>query len=837
MLTTLLLALCVSLTPVSTAGTAAAQDTAGIEQVLTDRIAAVANVEPREIWSAASSLVAATSEGGANALDRAIDTRLAQPDRLSESAQLLLISARLLGAESDRTLLATRLEPLLDSKNEGIAHAAASLLCDPRFRELKDEELDRLCKKLLDSATDGSRAPALRLESAVALYVQGRGNEKRAARKEMMDFLGSSDVNLRNQGALALARVDDVESGRVELQRMAELPSEEGRLAAAILKQEDIRRLYDRRQKNLLDYTREKLDQTDLKGDHDLKLVEKVMRVIETASLEGDKVKREDLISSALDGMLRSLDEHSSYMTPKVFKEFTQDLLQPQYGGIGAYVHEDPDDKLFTIRQPIYSGPAYRAGLHSDDKILRIGDWPTIGKPVDEIIKRLKGEPGTDVKLYIWRRGMDAALIDRPTEDMAVVIQREEITIPPVKATLLPGNIGLIELTTFSRVASDELAETIRGLKSQGVRGLVLDLRNNTGGLLTEAANVSNLFLPKKKLVVTTESRGDDPERLYTRQEPLVPADMPVAVLINRYSASASEIVSGALQDYQRAAIVGQSSFGKGSVQQLLPIPGEQDDQFEDKNGNGRYDLGETLTKDFNGDGEFDFAPRVRLTVARYLLPSGRSIHREIGDDGSIISEGGVQPDEDETVLPRRFESWKLEEFNRLQQAHSIRSYLDQHFAKNRELFHELANGDRDDTSRYPGFDAFYNELGTTLSAQDVRFLLRREVRGRVQDDRGATFPDGDYQEDPPLQEAIRVVLGKLGSTENELPEFATTFEPREKKAEPPGRVLTASLSDRERTELRHALSLIGEARSSHTPLSSEQWAELEKTLLEVLDK
>lgn len=833
MVKTLLLALALLLPPTL----AAAQDTVEIDRMLSERIEAVATVPLPEIWSAAASLVAAASESGASVLDRAIDTRLARPESVSERGQLLLISARLLGSEPDRTLLATRLENLLDSTDEATAHAAASLLCDPRFRELKDEEIDRLCQKLVAAARDGQRTPALRLECAVALHVQGRGEERRAARKEMMDFLGSSDIKLRNLGALALARAGDVDSGRIELQRLAELPSEEGRLAEAILKQEDIRRVYDRKQKNLLEYTREKVDKTEIKGNHDLALVEKVMRVIETAALEGDKVKREDLISSALDGMLRSLDEHSSYMTPKVFKDFAQDLLQPQYGGIGAYVHEDPDDKLFTIRQPIYSGPAYRAGLHSDDKILRIGDWPTIGKPVDDIIKRLKGEPGTDVKLYIWRRGMDAALIDRPTEEMAVVIQREEITIPPVKATMLPGDVGLVELTTFSRVASDELSQKIGALKAQGMRGVILDLRNNTGGLLTEAASVSNLFLPKKKLVVTTESRGEDPERLYTRQEPLVPPDMPVAVLINRYSASASEIVSGALQDYQRAAIVGQSSFGKGSVQQLLPIPGEQDDQFEDKNSNGRYDAGETLTKDFNGNGEFDFAPRVRLTVARYLLPSGRSIHREVGDDGTILSEGGVQPDENEVVMPRRFENWKLEEFNRLQKEHKMRAYLDRSYAANRELFHELANGDRDDTSRYPGFDAFYNELGTTLSQQDVRFLLRREVRGRVQDDRGATFPDGDYQEDPQLQEAIRVVLAKLSRSEAQVEDFATTFEPLEKKADQASRVLTASLSDHKRSELRHALSLIGEARSGRSQWSPEQWNELEKALLEVLDK
>jgi carboxyl-terminal processing protease len=171
---------------------------------------------------------------------------------------------------------------------------------------------------------------------------------------------------------------------------------------------------------------------------------------------------------------------------------------------------------------------------------VRIDDWPTLtpsgSKPTDDIIKRLKGKPGTKVKLYVWRHGMDPALIDRPTEEMAIEIEREEIVIPPVKAQMLPGNVGLVQLTTFSRVASEELRAKITDMLKHGAQAIVLDLRNNSGGLLTEARDVSNLFLPKAKLVVSTESRSQDVERLYTKAESLVPADMPVAVLINGFS-------------------------------------------------------------------------------------------------------------------------------------------------------------------------------------------------------------------------------------------------------------------------------------------------------------
>jgi C-terminal peptidase prc len=812
------------------------QSTVDVPGLVSERLAAVRSVPLAELWSNAIALAAAAGEDNRAALDAAVDVELAPDKALDANSVLFLSTVRLAGTEPDVTNIRTRLDALLDSEDESVAKAAVMLLADRAFFLLKDEDREALTKRLSDLAKDGKRPPEFRLAAASSLHAQGGGAAQREARATMGEFLNSSDAHLRALGALALAQTGDTETARVELERLAEIPDENGRLAASYLKQDELRRIYDRRQRSILEHAKKQAAETDLSGDRDMQRMEQLMRLIETTSLEGDKKKREDLVAAALDGMMRSLDEHSSYLTPKQYKDMEQDLLNPDYGGIGAYVGEDPEDRLFTIRQPIYSGPAYRAGLHSDDKIVRIDDWPTFtpqgSRPLDEIIKRLKGKPGTKVKLYVWHRGMDVALIDRPTEEMAVEIVREEITIPPVKADLLPGGIAHIELTTFSRVAMTEIQKKLREYKSQGLRGVILDLRQNQGGLLEQARDVANLFLPKKKLIVTTESRVLEPQTEITQKDPLLPADMPVVVLVSRFSASASEIVSGALQDYQRAAVIGQRTFGKGSVQQLLKIPGEEDDRYDDENRNGHYDSWEKLTKDWNGNGEFDFGPRARMTISRYKLPSGRSIHREFDEDGKLLSEGGVVPDIE--ANPKRFEAWKLDEFRRIQKERKIRDYLDANYAKNRTVFTELAGGDMDDTSRYPGFDELYASLGTTLSKGDVRYYLRREVRGRLQDDRGAAFPEGDdYEDDPMLQAALRSVLEKLSVPLESIPAYAATFDAKDKAAE---HLAVANLSDAARTDLRHALSLITEAKSGSV-LSADRLLEIEKALQSVIDR
>jgi len=814
--------------------TAPSQD---LGTLVRERAMAAATAESLDdVWAGLDELSRAAGDDRA-ALDQAIDRQLATTD-LPARGVLLLTAARLRGDDADVTALAKRLEGLLNDPSAEVVQGAASLLGNTAFRALKETELDSAVLALTQVATDGDRAPETRVEAAVAMHTLGRSGPQRDARAHLVEFLASSDPALRALGALALARVGDVETGRKELESLAATPTTNGQLAQSFLKQEEIRRLSDRRIKQMQKYAKDKTEETELKGTRESRLLEQTMRLIETTSLEGEKVTREELIDAALDGMLRSLDEHSSYLTPKAYKDnFAEDLLEPVYGGIGAYVGEDPDDGLFTIRQPIYSGPAYKKGLHSDDKVVRIDDWPTFtsagSRPLDEIIKRLKGKPGTPVKLYIWRRGMDTGLIDRPTEEMAVEITREEVTIPPMKFDMLPGGIGLLQLDTFSQVARDELEKAIEILKPKGLKAVILDLRQNTGGLLPQARDVANLFLPKRKLVVSTESRAGEPRKLYTSNDPAVADDVPVVVLVSRYSASASEIVAGALQDYGRAVVVGQRTYGKASVQELLPIPGERDDTYEDENKNGRHDPWEPITKDSNDNGTFDFAPRARLTVARYRLPSGRSIHKEKGEDGRILSEGGVDPEV--KADPRRLEPSVIVEMRRVLDSKKIRDWLDKAWTKDQDELVRLAEADFDDPSRYPGFDALYSSLQTSLSPQEVRMLLRREVRGRSQDARGMAYPDGDYEDDPMLQAAIDAVLKGLNKTRADVPEYAATFD---EAAKPDERTaLAAHLTDTQRSDLRYALSLIGQAKTGGNELSPDRLAEIQRALEAVLDK
>ena len=816
---------------------ASAQSSGDLRALLEQRVKEAGNGNVELALEQAGTLAGLATEENRAGLRAELDKWIARSAELSEPARILVLAARTRLGEADLNRVSAELVTLVASKDDTIGQAAALLLSDRAFRTLRDSEIEPAVKALTGGAKDAQRTPAYRLACAVALHVQGRAEGQRAARALMMDFLSSSDPRLRAQGALSLAEVGDLETPRKELEALALVPTSEGRLAAAYLKQEDIRRIYDRRTKNDQEYSTKQQEEADPQARKDLAIIEKLIDLVRRKSLEGEKVKRQDLIDAACDGLLRSLDEHSSFMAPNAYKKFEQDLLSPEYGGIGAYVGEDPEDHIFTITRPIYSGPAYRAGLRADDKIVRIDDWPTVtpsgSQETDVIIKRLKGKPGTKVKLYIWRRGMDPALIDRPTEEMALTIPREEITIPPVASQLLPGKIGLIELQSFTRVASEEVGKRMKEMLAQGMQGVILDLRNDSGGLLTEARNVANLMLPKGKLVVSTENRSEKSEKLYTLEDPLIPAEMPVAVLINRFSASASEIVSGALQDHTRAVLVGQRSYGKGSVQNLLPIPGEEDDRYIDENGNGRFDNWEKLTLDHNGNGEFDFAPRARMTIARYLLPSGRSIHREIAEDGTVTAEGGVEPEL--KVASKRVEGWRAEEMYRIaRKEHKIREWVEKNYAADREIFGQLANCDEDDVSRYPGFQELYDSLKTVLPQQDVRMLVRGEIRRRVQDDRGAAFPEGDFEEDLQLQAAITSVLERLQKKPAEINEYARTFDPSNSKDPTSPQLVASATRDDQRTRLKDALTLVTDART-HGQLDPKTAAALERALQDAL--
>jgi C-terminal peptidase prc len=754
----------------------AVQDTAGLTQLVEEEVRQAPERTTAELWSRAQELRTAERLGKEGELDRLLDRSLSERT-LDPHAVLLLAAARLQGEEPDAGLLAASLAPLFEQPDESVALGAVSLLNNKLFRGLVRAKRDELSTQLLGLARETERSPEQRLEFAKTSYRIGAGKARLDSVEIMRTFLDSQDPTLAAAGALALAEATEVAvDGRLRevLEDLARVPDDRGRLAQAYLSLEDERRLRESDKRELRQRYEAK---GDLPGLDEFLYVR---NMIESRHLEGDRITDEELINAAIDGMLGLMDPHSNYLPQEHFEKFMQDL-DAEYGGIGAYVNENLDDGLFTIVRPIYSGPAYRAGLMTDDKIVRIGNWPTLGQSEDDIIKRLKGKPGTDVELYVWRFGMDPEWIDQPTEEMKVVIRRESVRIPAGTYQLLPGGIGMIELDQFSKEAQEQLEEWIPKMLADGMKALILDMRRNSGGLLTEARDIAGLFLPRGKEVVRTVGRDQEgkenrPQVERTQREPVVPADLPVVILTSRMTASAAEIVAGALQDYGRATLVGKTTFGKGSVQQLLPVLSERlEDEFADTNQNGRFDAGERLTVDHDKDGEFDLAPRVKLTIARYLLPSGRSIHRELDRDGSIISEGGVKPDH-EVDFPL-IERWRFDERDKVRKSDVLRDYLDRNYAANKQLFSQLAVSDGKEPERYPGFDDLYTRLDTPLDRDDVRDLLRQAIRRRVQDDLGHAFPFGDYEEDIQVQKAIQVALEKLGENVADVTEYGRVFD------------------------------------------------------------
>jgi C-terminal peptidase prc len=809
----------------SGSGQASAQE---IDAILDVRLSETQALSVEQIWGAARKLAIEVGDEYGEAFDSALDARLTKAgswdpsDRTQGQGKqvLFLAAARVYGEDPDADLLQAVLLPLLQTSEQDLVLGALSLVPLIGINSMEEDPRADLTNNLLQFAENETLPAPLRVRAAMTAHKVALGRQVPRAQRILSDFLAASDPGLRAEGALALAQLGVLKEApgvQSELEALANNPGPRGQLAEALLKQERLRTYYDSKLRRAREERSDMVDNGRI--GKDIKALEDLIAFVQAVHLEGSQFTREDLMAAAYRGMLGNLDRHSSYFASKSFKRFEQDL-DAEYGGIGAYVGIDREDSLFTITRPLYSGPAYKAGLQTDDKIIRIGDWPTISEKMDDVIKRLKGRPGTKVKLYVWRRGMDAGLIERPTEDMVIEVERGIITIPPVHYEMLPDKVGLVELTTFSKVASAQLVEAIMILQEQGAKSFILDLRNNSGGLLNEARNVADIFLPKGKLVVSTAGKGKG-RQWKTRNPELIPADVPVTVLINRFSASASEIVAGALQDHGRSTLVGQRSYGKGSVQNLFLLPGYQDDTFVDENNNRRFDTWEKLAIDHNGNGEFDFAPHIKLTIERYMLPTGRSIHRELDDEGNITSPGGIEPDVNVDQIRRN--SWEIVEMRRIQGTGKLREYVQSTYPGKETLFDKLAETDADDYSLYPGFDELFDGLGTVLTKQDVRFLLRMEVRRKVQDARGSAFPLGDFQSDLQLQKAIAENFKALGATFDSEGSYAQTFDEPSEPGAPPALLARAE-------DLRKALDLV--KGSSEAGLNEQQL----KTLRDLLE-
>ncbi len=374
------------------------------------------------------------------------------------------------------------------------------------------------------------------------------------------------------------------------------------------------------------------------------------------------------------------------------------------------------------------------------------------------------------MKLTIYRPGWQ--------DTKEVVVTRAIVHVPSVNYEILPANIGYIELITFARGSSREVEKAVREMVAKGVKGLVLDLRNNTGGFLQEAVDMADLFLPRNKLVVYSKGRIRAMDERLTTRPPVVPPSWPVVILVNSRTASASEILSGSLQYYGRAMLVGERTFGKGSVQELFNLVTMPDDKFIDLNGNHLHDNWEPVTEDYNNNGKFDYGPRLKLTIAYYYLPNNTCISRRYSSDGTMVDRGGIMPDK--KVKLANIPGWKWEEIFELMKKGVFKKYVNEHIEKNKELFVKLAMGDRRDWRQYPDFDKFYESLKCHLTKDDVRTWIRVAVREAVADIRGKAFPGGriigDYQEDLQLQAGLKEILKKINEDWKKIAAYRDTF-------------------------------------------------------------
>ena len=303
-----------------------------------------------------------------------------------------------------------------------------------------------------------------------------------------------------------------------------------------------------------------------------------------------DEINQSESMDSAINGLLQSLDPYSSYMSPEIFEEM-QTETSGEFGGLGIEVSMEAG--VVKVITPIDDTPASKAGLKAGDYIVKINNIQVQGKSLSEAVDLMRGPVGSGIELTVRRRGAKKALTFN--------VVREIIEVQSVKSELLENNIGYLRLTSFNDNSSKQIKKQIKKLKkNKNLNSYILDLRNNPGGLLSQAIKISDFFLENGE-IVSTKSRKKSENRKWFAKKGDILDGKTLLVLINYGSASASEIVAGALKDHKRAILVGENSYGKGSVQSIIPLKNKG---------------------------------AIRLTVAKYYLPSGKS-----------ISEVGVRPD------------------------------------------------------------------------------------------------------------------------------------------------------------------------------------------------
>ncbi|MCA8912159.1 MAG: S41 family peptidase [Planctomycetes bacterium] len=610
---------------------------------------------------------------------------------------------------------------LLESDDSAIVEATAMMITQ---EGPEDDELMERVETAWEDSED--LAPGARTALCECLLVNSK-NE--LALEQLREFLSSTDHELVGRAALVLSERGHPQEVAARIDSMSREPGDIGRLAR--VGQEVVKI-----DQAVADMKAGKFKRKEHLIPNEIRAIKK--HYADDFFIHADKhqdLTNENLVDNACRAMAAATDRYAAYLTQDEIEAMNQDQ-EGRYVGIGAHVAMG-DDGLIYVTQPIYEGPAYAAGLRTGDKIAGILD--ANGKRVDltgvsleDGIDYVRGPENSTATLFIKRRGVE--------DEIKLEIKRSVVKVDTALEEMLPGQVGYVRLTRFGTNSADDMKESLDNLRRQGMKTLVLDLRNNGGGQLTAVLDIASMFLPAGSTISSTGGRFKPWEgrHMLPKAEKGDYEDIPMVVLVNEESASGAEMLSGALKDNNRALLIGRRTFGKGIGQSFF---------FVYKSGHSRT---------------------LKCTVFSYFLPSGISIDKYQG-------EGGVDPQIH--MEPDLLESWEVYAIDKLRKSRKLEDYLDEHYkGVDKAKFMKLATFDGLSTASWPDFDKLYNSLDTNLAREDVRRELRYALRTRVQDDRGAEFTQ-NFQGDKTLLRGVQELYKKIDKDPKEVPEYKAVMK------------------------------------------------------------
>lgn len=598
-------------------------------------------------------------------------------------------------------------------------------------------------------AQDDALDARLRVDAAAAWW-RAAGHPQ--ARQVLADLAASPDAApaVRRAAVLATAEAGGTAQVHAQMERIALESTLEGRLARALLARDRGVQLSAAK------------DNPAFLGRE--KVLEEIIAKVQAHYVDDRRISIESLFDAAGRGIAEGLDKHCEYLTPEE-AQLREEMFRGEYAGIGAQVQKD-EAGFIEIESAFFGGPAHKAGLRTGDRIVKVEGESVQELSLTEGVKRLRGPIGSSVSIEVARVGFQ-----KPQTFTLVrgTIHRDTVFWQP-----LPGGIGYVRLVQFGEKSHEEFGRALDVLERDGMKGLVVDLRGNGGGLLDAAVSLTAQFLPAGSLVVYTEGRSPEYGRreeyqaggsyyMYHAREGgqviqvrewLNPAEArsrgvrppahrmrpayPIVVLVDKASASASEIFSGAMQAHGRAVLVGSTTYGKGSVQRELPLDASRRVK----------------------DGVAEQA-RIKFTIAKYFLKDGVSIHGT-----------GVKPDI-EAEIPE-MEGWKFAAYLKLMNEKSFQKFFDAWYLKDKARYEKLLFEGAGE-AEFPGYVEWARENGPPgLPPADLFHLFRLELRKRIASEAGKPFPlELPLEEDVPLQRGIVELAGKTGLDLASVKEYA----------------------------------------------------------------